>query len=67
MAEGRRLYRSVKNRMLAGVCGGIGEYFHIDPTLIRLGWVALTLFTFHFGAGLLLYIVWWIVVPEQKR
>lgn len=65
--DARRLYRSRSSRMLAGVCGGIAEYFHIDPTLVRLGWVALSLLTFHFGAGLLLYIVWWIVVPEEGR
>ncbi len=66
MAGGMRLYRSRRNRMLAGICGGIGEYFHMDPTLVRLGWAALTLLTFHFGAGLLLYIIWWIVVPEES-
>ena len=36
----KRLYRSEKNRMIAGVCGGIAEYFNIDPTLVRLGFVA---------------------------
>lgn len=38
----KRLYRSAHDRMLAGVCGGIAEYFQIDPTLVRLGWVAFT-------------------------
>ena len=39
--KGKRLYRSKDNVMLAGVCGGIGEYFDIDPTLVRLAWVVL--------------------------
>jgi len=48
--------------MIAGVCGGIGEYFEVDPTLIRLLWI---LFIFAGGAGVLAYIVAWIVVPER--
>ena len=46
----KRLYRSAHDRMLAGVCGGIAEYFQIDPTLVRLGWVA---FTALGGSGIL--------------
>ena len=49
----KRLYRSAHDRMLAGVCGGIAEYFQIDPTLVRLGWVA---FTALGGSGILAYI-----------
>lgn len=49
------------NRMLCGVCGGIGEYLGIDPTVIRLLWV---IFSFMGGAGLLAYIVAAIIVPE---
>ena len=48
--ENKRLYRSSTNYKLAGVCGGIGEYFNIDPTLVRLGWI---LFSVMGGAGLL--------------
>jgi len=59
----RRLYRSKKNRVIAGVCGGIGEYFNIDPTLVRLLWV---LFIFAGGSGLLAYIIAWIIIPEAK-
>jgi len=58
----RTLYRSRDDRMLAGVCGGIGEYFALDPTLVRLVFVLLAVFT---GIGVLAYIVLWIVVPEQ--
>jgi phage shock protein C len=57
----KRLYRSNKNRVIAGVCGGIGEYFNVDPTLIRLLWV---LFIFAGGSGILAYIIAWIVIPK---
>jgi len=56
----RRLYRSRKQRILGGVCGGLGEYFGVDPVLIRLAWV---LFCFVWGVGLLLYIIAWIIIP----
>ena len=49
------------NRMICGVCGGIGEYLGIDPTVVRLLWV---IFSFMGGAGLLAYIVAAIIVPE---
>ena len=60
--EPKRLYKSRKNRVICGVCGGIGEYFHIDPTVIRLIWVILTIGGF--GSGLLAYIVAAVVIPE---
>ena len=59
----KRLYRSKKNRIIAGVCGGLGEYFNIDSTIIRLLWIILTLMG---GAGILAYIIAWIIIPEQK-
>ncbi len=58
----KRLYRSKKDRMLGGVCGGIAEYFDVDPTLIRLAWVV---FTFFGGSGVFAYIIAWIIVPER--
>ena len=58
----KRLTRSKKDRMIAGVCGGIAEYFDIDPTLVRL---ALVLITLMGGAGILAYIVAWIIMPEK--
>lgn len=61
-AEYRRLYRSRKDRMLAGVAGGVAEYFNVDPTLIRLLFV---IFTLAGGPGLIAYIILWIVVPEE--
>jgi phage shock protein PspC (stress-responsive transcriptional regulator) len=60
-AEPRRLYRSRRQRVAGGVCGGIAEYFGIDPTIVRLATVALAVFG---GSGLLAYVVAWLVVPE---
>ena len=57
----KKLYRSSTNYKLAGVCGGIGEYFNIDPTLIRLGWI---LFSVMGGAGVLAYIIAALVMPK---
>jgi phage shock protein PspC (stress-responsive transcriptional regulator) len=58
-----KLYRSKKNRILAGVCGGIGEYFNIDPTLVRLLWLLFSVVSG--GGGLAAYIVAWIIIPEE--
>lgn len=60
----KRLYRSTQDRMFAGVCGGIAEYLEVDPTLVRLVFVALTLMG---GPGLVMYIVLMLVVPEKPR
>ena len=57
----KKLYRSRENRVIAGVCGGIAEYFDIDPTLVRLAWV---LFCVLGGSGLLAYIIAAIIIPE---
>ena len=56
----RRLYKSRTERMIDGVCGGVAEYFNLDPTLVRIAWVLLTLFG---GSGILLYIIAMIVMP----
>ena len=58
----KKLYRSNTNKMVAGVCGGIGEYFSVDPTLVRLGFVALS---FLAGGGLLVYILATIIIPKE--
>ena len=58
----KRLYRSKNNCMIAGVCGGLGEYFDMDPTFIRLLWV---LFILAGGSGVLAYIIAWIVIPQH--
>ena len=61
----KRLYRSRTNSMLAGVCGGIAEYFDLDPTLIRLAYIVVSVLSAAFP-GLLVYIILWIVIPEQN-
>ena len=61
----KRLYRSTQERMFAGVCGGIADYLDVDPTLVRLFFVALTLISG--GQGLIIYIVLMLVVPEQPE
>ena len=58
----KKLYKSETNKMLAGVCGGIAEYFNIDPTLVRLGWVV---FCALGGSGLLAYIIMAIIMPSR--
>ena len=60
-----KLYRS-SNRILAGVCGGIAEYFDVDPTLIRVVYAVLTLFSAAFP-GLLLYIILMILIPNYNK
>jgi len=57
------LYKSSNNKVLAGVCGGIGEYFAIDTVIIRLLWVVFTLMG---GAGLIAYIIAAIIIPERN-
>lgn len=64
MDEPRRLYRSTTNRVLAGVCGGLGDYFAIDPTLIRVIFVVLF---FGAGVGLLAYLIMWLIIPEAGQ
>jgi phage shock protein C len=59
-----RLYRSRANRMVSGVCGGLGEYLGLDPTWIRLAFLA---FTLAGGAGILIYILMLIIVPENPN
>ncbi len=58
----RRLHRSSSNKLIAGVCGGIGETYNIDPTLIRLIWAGLSLLG---GAGVVLYIIAIFVMPVE--
>ena len=64
MENYKKLYRSKDNKMISGVCGGIAEYFAVDPTLIRLLWVAVSIFGF--GTGLIVYIICAIIVPEGQ-
>ena len=59
----KKLYRSLSDRKLAGVCGGIAEYFGIDSTLIRIVWALIALS----GAGILAYIVCALIIPEKPE
>ena len=65
MATEKKLTRSA-NKILAGVCGGIAEYFEIDPTLVRVAYAALSIFSAGFP-GLLLYIVMLIIMPQAQE
>lgn len=58
----KRLYRNKREAKIGGVCAGLGDYFDIDPVLIRLLFVILC---FWGGAGIILYLVAWIIVPEN--
>ena len=60
--NGKMLYKSATDKKIAGVCGGIAEYFNVDATLIRLAWV---LFSLLGGSGLLAYIIAALIMPEQ--
>lgn len=59
----KRIYRNPDDRILGGVCGGLGAYFNINPLLFRILFI---IFTFVGGSGLLVYIILWIVVPEAR-
>ena len=60
----KRLYRSNKDKILGGVCGGLGEYFNVDPVIIRLLWVV---FSLAYGSGLLAYLIAWIIIPKNPN
>ncbi len=62
MSNGKKLKKSSTDKMFAGVCGGIGEYFNIDSTIIRIIWAIATLF---YGTGLLIYIIFAICLPKN--
>ena len=61
----RQLRRSYVNRHIAGVCGGIAEYFDLDPTTVRVAYVLLTVFSAAFP-GILVYIILWILIPNRE-
>lgn len=62
--DSRKLYKSSDNKMLCGVCGGLGDYLGIDSTIVRLIWVVFTLCG---GAGLLAYIIAAIIIPNAPQ
>ena len=60
----KKLYKSRTDRKICGVCGGIGEYFNVDPTVIRLLWVVFVLCA---GSGILAYIIAAIIMPVESK
>jgi phage shock protein PspC (stress-responsive transcriptional regulator) len=60
----KKIYRSTVDKKIAGVCGGIAEYFSLDSTLIRAIWLILLLCA---GTGLLAYLICWIIIPQQTQ
>ena len=60
----KRLYRIEEGKMVAGVCGGVAEYFNIDPTVVRLGWALVSAFA---GAGIIAYIAAAIIMPLKSE
>ena len=57
----KKLYRNTENKMIAGVCSGVGEYLNIDPTIVRLIWALVSLS----GAGVVAYLVCALIIPEK--
>ncbi|WP_294594185.1 PspC domain-containing protein [uncultured Bacteroides sp.] len=64
MENNKKLTRSRSDKMLAGVCGGLAEYFGLDPSLVRIGYALLTIFTAF--AGIPVYLIMWLIVPEKR-
>ena len=60
----KRLYRSREDKIVAGVCGGLGKYFGVDPVLIRVLWV---LFSLVYGSGLVAYSILWMIIPKEPE
>ncbi|MBI4336187.1 MAG: PspC domain-containing protein [Candidatus Omnitrophica bacterium] len=61
----KKLYLSSANRKIAGVCGGIGEYFDVDPTFIRVLFILVILFSF--GFGIIAYLLMWAIIPKRPK
>lgn len=62
---GRKLYLSDKDRKIAGVCGGLTDYFGIDSTIVRILWALAVLVSY--GTGFILYLVFWLIVPRERN
>lgn len=60
----KKLFRSTENKIIAGIAGGIGEYFNIDPIFIRIIFVVLF---FSHGSGLLIYLILWLIIPQKSQ
>ncbi len=64
MTETKRLRRSRSNRVIAGICGGIGDYFNIDPVIVRVIWLILV---FGAGTGIIAYLLCWLIIPNEPE
>ncbi len=60
----KRLYRSKTNKVLAGICGGFGEYLNVDPVLVRVIFILILLVT-GLAPGLIAYLIAWLIIPEK--
>ena len=58
----KKLYRSVSDKKIAGVCAGVAKYFNIDPTVVRVAWAIVSLFAF---IGVVAYIICALIIPEE--
>lgn len=65
METRKRLSRSLKDKMIGGVCGGIANYFDVDPTLVRVGYILLSIFTIF--SGVIAYFILWLVMPVDPE
>ncbi|MGD0236916.1 MAG: PspC domain-containing protein [Syntrophorhabdales bacterium] len=61
----KKLYRSNSNKLIAGICGGLAEYFGVDPTVMRVIYVILTLIT-GILLGIVLYLILWAIIPQKS-
>lgn len=61
----KKLYLSDTDKKLGGVCGGLGEYFEKDPTLVRIIFILIILFSF--GFGVLAYLLMWLIIPRRSN
>lgn len=64
--ETKRLYKSSTNKVFSGICGGVGEYFNVDPVLVRIIWLLVVIFT-GFVPGLLAYIFAAFIIPRRTH
>ena len=62
----KNLYKSEKNKVISGICGGLGEYFDVDPTIIRLGWILVSILTGIIG-GLIIYVIATFIIPVKPK
>lgn len=60
----KRLYKSTTDKKISGVCGGIANYFNIDPTIVRILWA---LFSLAYGTGVIAYIIFALVMPDEPK